>query len=304
MIIEPYKDLFGIESPSELAQKFLGTTAETARGHKFYVNWNKIKQNVASKRIELNILSTLISSKNFDEDLRAILRRYPEVLPLFPLLIAVRSIEITILNDYEGVQTPQTYYDFSEHSLSIDEIEKIVVFATQTGLRLFFTEMVHQSLWDYLLGVEVGLDTHARKNRSGMAGELALATLLRTIGSARIETKYQTYFRELRKLGFTVSPTLENRKSDALVIVDNSFVVNIEVNFYDGSGSKPSELVDGYIKRQSDLKAAGFGFIWLTDGRGWHEMTNSLGIAAQEIDYLMNFYLANEGLLERVLLGE
>ncbi|MFN3467278.1 MAG: DpnII family type II restriction endonuclease, partial [Candidatus Brocadiales bacterium] len=57
-------------------------------------------------------------------------------------------------------------FDFSKAGYTAKEIDNIVEFTGKTGLLAMLCQM--ESATDYLLGVEVGLDTNARKNRSGL----------------------------------------------------------------------------------------------------------------------------------------
>ncbi len=85
-------------------------------------------------------------------------------------------------------------------------------------------------------------------------------------------------------------------------IISGTKATNIEVNFYGGPGSKPSEIVKSYIDRQRDLKAAGWRFVWLTDGAGWKSMQNPLRDGVDHIDYVINAHLLRVGLLEEIVL--
>ena len=48
--------------------------------------------------MELNILNSLIGSKNIEEDFERIVTKYPETLSCIPLLLAVRGYEIYAQN--------------------------------------------------------------------------------------------------------------------------------------------------------------------------------------------------------------
>ncbi|WP_049774928.1 DpnII family type II restriction endonuclease [Thermoanaerobacterium thermosaccharolyticum] len=94
---------------------------------------------------------------------------------------------------------------------------------------------------------------------------------------------------------------VKNRKADFIIIKNGNKVVNIEVNFYSGTGSKPQEIVDSYIERQNELKENGFEFIWITDGIGWKGQKNQLHKGFERVNYLLNLYFVRKGLLEEIL---
>ena len=65
----------------------------------YYVDFKKIYKNVDKIKIELNILNSLIGSKNIEEEFQNILIKYPNTLDCIPLLLAVRSREIFVKDE-------------------------------------------------------------------------------------------------------------------------------------------------------------------------------------------------------------
>ncbi len=63
-------------------------------GYDYYVDFNKVVKNVEEIKVELNILNSLIGSKNIEKDFEKIITKYPETLACVPLLLAVRNNEI------------------------------------------------------------------------------------------------------------------------------------------------------------------------------------------------------------------
>lgn len=300
-----YTDFLELKSFNEIIEKFHNSIIDTNRGHKFFVDWEKIKKHVEEYKVELNILNSLIGSKDFDNDLINLLTKYPEVLPAIPILIAIRDKNLRIIRDFLDKESDIVEYNFNERKLSEKEIQRFVEFFEKTGLKYFFENLSRKNIPDYITGVEVGMDTHARKNRSGKAMELVIEPILKQINSKiseRLDILQQKYFRYIEKnLDFKVSPSLRNRKSDFIIIKNERKVINIEVNFYRGTGSKPQEIVDSYINRQNDLKEDGFYFIWITDGEGWKGQKNQIRKGFRKIDYLLNLHFVREGLLEEIL---
>ncbi len=299
---ELYLSFFGQKDPDEIKKIFFATLLETNHEYDFFVDWKKVKQLVEKYAIELNILNTLIKSQNFDDHLRNILRRYPEVLPCFPLLLAIRDRQIKIADDFMASKMTIDDYDFSPRDLSREEIERVIKFVAKTGLKKFFQELTNSSLGDYMLGVEVGIDSNARKNRSGKITERLIEELLIRLkrSTGITDMLKQKKFSFLQKIGVSVPLELKERKAD-FIIVKKTKIINIETNFYNVSGSKPQEVVDAYINRQSELKRANFGFIWVTDGPGWKSSRNQIEKAMDEIDYILNTHFVRAGLLERIL---
>lgn len=154
-----------------------------------------------------------------------------------------------------------------------------------------------------LLGVEVGLDTNARKNRSGLFLEKMVRETLNEL-SARdsdivfFEQKSFGYIEDKHQV--KIPPTLRNRKFD-YVVINKGKTTNIEVNFYSGTGSKPSEIISSYINRGEVLSSAGWQFVWLTDGMGWRQMKSPLRVGVENIDYVINANLLRKGFLEKII---
>jgi len=300
-----YSDFLGLQNFDEIVENFYETLIDTNRGYKFFVDWKKVKGNISDFKVELNILNSLIGSADFDNDLRKILKKYPEVLPAIPILIAVRGKTLKVIRDFLGKGADIVGYNFNKRQLTDEEIKGFVEFFDKTGLKYFFRSLSNQSIIDYATGVEVGMDTNARKNRSGKAMELLLKPIIEQINS-KLDTPFkviwQKKFLHLEKiLGIKVSSTIKNRKSDFILVKDKNTILNIEVNFYSGTGSKPQEIVDSYINRQNELKENNFKFIWVTDGEGWKGQKNQIEKGFSKIDYLLNLHFVRKGLLEKIL---
>ena len=60
----------------------------------YYIDFAKVVRNVDEIKVELNILNSLIASKNIEEEFEKIVTKYPETLQCVPLLLAVRGHEI------------------------------------------------------------------------------------------------------------------------------------------------------------------------------------------------------------------
>ena len=203
------------------------------------------------------------------------------------------------------METGLTYksFDFSKRNYDAKEIDEIVHFTQNTRLLDMLCKM--DSATDYLLGVEVGLDTNARKNRSGLFLEKMVTETLKELSARNpelvfVEQKSFGYIEDEYKV--KIPSTLRDRKLDYAVI-NKGRATNIEVNFYSGTGSKPSEIVSSYINRGEVLSSAGWNFVWLTDGQGWKKMQRPFHIGVENMDYVLNAALLRKGLLERIILS-
>ncbi len=135
--------------------------------------------------------------------------------------------------------------------------------------------------------------------------ELVVGPIIQEIVDRRklpFQIESQKYFHYLAdKYHLPISSSLYNRKADFLLVGSNDRIVNIEVDFFSGTGSKPQEIVDSYINRQNELYENGFHFIWITDGYGWKGQKHQIRKGLEMIDYPLNLHFVRKGLLERIL---
>jgi hypothetical protein len=154
-----------------------------------------------------------------------------------------------------------------EKGLNDKQIEEYLFFFEKMGLKHLFLNLIEKNVVDYVIGVLVGIDTNGRKNRGGIAFELACQPIIEEICQKYgIKLLIQKQFKVLKKYGFNVSEDIANRKADFILFKDNK-CMNMEVNYFGGSGSKPEEIIDSYINREKDLKKDGIQFAFITDGK-------------------------------------
>lgn len=267
----------------------------------YFVDWQKVKENVEKLEYEINTLNYLVGRNDPRAKLKEILKKNSEVLSVLPLIIAVRDLEISVITNPEKPLETLKKFNFEKKSeLNDNEINEIILFCERAGILKLFSEFKIKNLRDYLLGVEAGIDTNARKNRSGTAMESLVDPILKGIEGIRIfKQKTFKYLREKEKI---ITPErLLNRKFD-YVIISKSIFFNMEVNYYDGQGSKPQEIVDSYTNRKKELSKEGWNFIWLTDGVGWKQGGHQIRNAFEDMDFILNLEFARGGILKEILI--
>jgi len=295
-----YQKFYKVSDVEELVKKFQETLMISNKSFTYFVDWEKVKANVKKYEYEINILNYLVGVFDSKAKLREILTKNPEVLPVLPLIIAVRDLEIAVIEDPTRPSETLKKFDFNKrNNLSREEIENIVNFCHSSGVLNLFADFKIKNLRDYLLGLETGIDTNARKNRSGDAMESLVNPILDKIkGIEVIKQKTFKYLKE--KENMSIPQKLLNRKFDYVIIAkDKKF--NLEVNYYDGQGSKPQEIVDSYTNRKNELVRAKWGFIWLSDGIGWKKGAHQITNAFNDMDYVLNIEFARKGILNEIL---
>lgn len=300
--VEFYKKYYPVQNVSELVKVFQKTLIITNRTPEFFVDWVKVKKNVDEIKIELSLWNSLIGSKNIETDFVNLIEKYPEVIKTIPILFAIREREFPVIVDFYDLEKSVRNLDFNKNKyskVSPLEINAYVEFAKKGGLLDIFYYV--KNFYDYVLGVEVGLDTNARKNRSGEAMETLLTPLIKNIAKEmKCGLLSQKRFDLVKSLGGKVPLELANRKSDFILYIGKKFV-NIEVNYYSGAGSKPEEIVDSYINRHNELVKNNWGFIWITDGDVWRISENQIVKAFNGLDYVFNIEFSRKGLLKEAL---
>lgn len=297
-MIEKYKTM-GILSENAAFEYLLSHLKDTIRTYDFFVAWEKVLGNVSKVEVALNILNSLIGKDNLEIRLKDMIKAYPEVVPVIPLLIAVRDSSIKIAELGGDIE----YSFFKRKSYTDEEIEKIVTFCDKCGLLKIIADKNVKNLVDYCIGVEVGLDTNARKNRSGTAMENLTEVYVKAMCDERgFQYLTQATVAKIKiEFGKDVPTDKSDRQFDFAINAKNKIYI-LEVNYYGGGGSK-LKSVAGEFKSLYELISTddNVGFIWITDGLGWHTARRPLSETFNATDYVMNIKMIEDGLLEEIV---
>ncbi len=283
---------------------WLSTFRDSIADYGYYIDFEKVHRNVDGIKVELNILNSLIGSKNIRDDFKALLKRYPEVLKCIPLLLAVRANEIYCQDENGGYLYR---FDFGKYPPNSHKYyEQYSYFMEQTGLFDLLENHIINNLVDYATGVETGLDSNGRKNRGGHLMENLVEGYIQEAGFI----KDKTYFKEMRikqiekKFGLDLSSISNKGKTvkrfDFVVCVGNT-VYGIETNFYASSGSKLNETARSYKQiSQEAQEINGFKFVWFTDGNGWLDARNNLEETFDVMTHIYNIKDLENGIIAEV----
>ncbi|MBE5764872.1 MAG: restriction endonuclease [Clostridiales bacterium] len=270
-------------------KEWLKTFRNSICDYGYYVDFNKVYGNVETIKVELNILNSLIGSKNIEADFEKLLTDYPQVLKCIPVLLAVRGREIyTIDGDGEYL------FNFKKMNYSVEEYK---MFMRKTGLFSLISEHVINNLVDYVTGVEVGLDSNGRKNRGGHLMENLVEDYLQKAGLV----KGVDYFKEMyisdieKKWSIDLSNISNQGKAEKrfdFVVKKGATIYGIETNFYSSGGSKLNETARSYKTIALEAKEIqGFAFVWFTDGQGWQSARHNL---EETFDVMDNIYCISD----------
>lgn len=270
----------------------------------YYIDFEKVHRNVDNIKVELNILNSLIGSKNIEVDFENLMRKYPEILKCIPLLLAVRANEI-YCQDENGGHLFQ--FDFGKYPPnSHAHCERYKYFMRETGLFDLLENHIVNNLVDYATGVETGLDSNGRKNRGGHLMEDLVESFINKAGFV----KDKTYFKEMyihqitAKWGIDLSAISNQGKMEKrfdFVVKTPTMIYGIETNFYGSGGSKLNETARSYktLALETDT-INGFTFVWFTDGKGWTSARHNLEETFDVMEHIYNIKDLENGIITEV----
>lgn len=262
--------------------EWLGKMRPSINSYNYYVDFEKVYANVDTIKIELNIMNSLIGSKNIKADFTTLLGRYPEILKCIPTLLAVRQSEIYAQDD-EGA----FLYNFNKMNYSV---EQYMQFMQKTGLLELIANHLINNLVDYVLGIETGLDSNGRKNRGGHQMEDLVEGYIKKSGAEYYKEMYLTDIERKWNVDLSaISAEGTSTKRWDFVVKTQSTIFVIETNFYGGGGSKLNETARSYKMIAEEARAVdGVEFIWVTDGGGWRSARRNLEETFNTMQHLYN----------------
>ena len=279
-------------------KEWLATFRPCIADYCYYCDFDKINNNVDNIKVELNILNSLVGSKNIEQDFEEIIKKYPETLKCIPLLLAVRSNEISV-TDLNGE------YKFSFNKCNYN-IEEYKMFMRKTKLFDLLENHIVSNLVDYATGVETGLDSNARKNRGGHLMENLVESYIQKAGFVRNENYFkEMYIHEIEEKWNVNLSAISNqgkmeKRFDFVIKTDKQIYV-IETNFYSSGGSKLNETARSYKTLAQEVSTIeGVTFVWFTDGCGWNSAKNNLEETFDILDTIYNIKDLENRIIERL----
>ena len=279
--------------------EWLLTFTDSIADYKYYIDFETIYRNAETYKVELNMLNSLIGSKDIEREFEILIKKYPEILKCIPILLAVRQHEIIVL-DNEGNK-----YEYNFKKMNYD-IERYKVFMRETGLFDLIQNHLVNNLYDYVLGVESGLNSNARKNRGGHLMEDVVERFIQKAGFKKNETYFkEMYLQEIEEkwkldMSFISNQNQATKRFDYVIKTDKC-IYGIETNFYAAGGSKLNETARSYkmIAEEAE-KVVGFEFVWFTDGMGWISARNNLKETFDNMDNIYNIADMKNGIMSKI----
>lgn len=273
-------------------EEWLSTFRQSINGYKYYTDFAKVYENAKRLKIEINILNSLVNSKDIESDFDKLLIKYPECIKAIPILLAVRENEIYCQDENGAVN-----YKFDEQ---IQTVEQYKYFMRQTGLFDMLENHIIGNLYDYVTGVEVGLGSNGRKNRGGHQMENLVESYLKKANVEYYKEMYLTDIEEKWNIDLSaISADGTSTKRWDFVVKTSSCVYVIETNFYTSGGSKLNETARSYKMIAEESKSIdGFKFVWITDGGGWNSAKRNLEETFNVLDDMYNIADMENGIFK------
>lgn len=258
---------------------FISQLKETNATLNFFCDFNKISDNVSAIELKLNQLNYLLGKDDLNNCIKLLWEENKNVFDVLEILIAVRKTDNKkVIDNNEVIKISSLF----------KSVDGVIKFIHETGLDEVFKSKKIKNLVDYVFGIETGLDTNARKNRSGHIMENTVASILDSHNIPYRQEVYSSDYPELSILG-------EDEKRFDFVIETPNRTYLIEVNFYSGGGSKLNETARAYTELAPKINALNnFEFVWITDGQGWLSAKNKLEEAFYAIPSVFNLTSIND----------
>lgn len=301
---------WGFETEDEVFNFLIETLKDSIYTWDYFVDWEKIRNRMEDLEVELNMLNSLIGKENIEQKFIELMEEYPRVKKVLPLLIAVRQNKLrkmSILKDSKELKSePKREYFKIRRDIDTETREELLSFFNNSGLKEVLQDKDIKSVQDYYFGVEVGMDTNARKNRTGFLMESLVEDFLKELVKKKDSLEYICQARKEKiesRFNKEIKIDKSNRKFDfALINKEEEDLFLFETNFYSSGGSKLKSTAGEYQYLNNFLKNQELALIWITDGKGWNTAVNPLHETFLNNDYVFNLEMLKRGVLREIIL--
>lgn len=263
----------------------------------YFINWEKVFVNKKDLEIILNKLNYLLGKKDLKNEFKRLYDSNPDIVKALPVLLAVREKKIEL---FDNTTKNSEFFDFSKND---NDFKKYYEFLEKTGLIKLFQKDGVKNLVDYVIGVEVGLDSNGRKNRGGKIMEEIVELFVRDFSKKNnLEYLRQAKAKTIKKeWGIDIEVDKSERSFDfAIYNKENGKIKVIETNFYNGGGSKLKAVCGEFKSLYDELERQHIDFIWITDGHGWETTKRPLEEVYNHNKYVFNLKMIEDGAFNEI----
>ena len=264
----------------------------------YFVNWKKVFANSSDLEITLNKLNYLLGKEELKVEFQKLYTSNPDIVKALPVLLAVRESKLEV---FDKATKNSEFFDFTGVEKDCD---KYYEFLEKSGLARLFQKDGIKNLVDYVMGVEVGLDSNGRKNRGGSLMEEIVESFIRELCDKNgFEYIAQARSTEIKgKWNIDVKVDKSERSFDFAVFnPKNKKVKLFEVNFYNGGGSKLKAVCGEFKSLYRELRDQNIDFVWVTDGLGWFTTKRPLEETYNHNEFVFNLNMLEAGILDELV---
>ncbi len=273
----------------------ISTLKNSIKTWDYFVNWKKVFSNSSELEITLNKLNFLLGKQNLKDEFKRLYSTNSDIIKALPVLLAIRENNLEVFD----IETKESeFYNFTANEKSP---EAWFEFIEKSGLIKLFKEDGIKNLVDYVIGVEVGLDSNGRKNRGGKLMEKITEVFISDFSNKHgLEYLSQANAKKIHdRWGINIRVDKSSRSFDFAVYNPKSNRIKLfEANFYNGGGSKLKAVCGEFRSLHNELKEQNIDFIWVTDGLGWHTTKRPLEETYNHNDYVFNLSMLENNVLD------
>lgn len=275
-------------SPEVFFEEFMKTLKPGIIKRKNFIDWSAINQKYQKYKEPIEFYLTLSTKiKSFETEFRD------------SVLSADNPFDIIDCGFQLLGHTPKDFVSFDDN-VNIETISKNIQNGDQRSaeyiVKLFIdlgikNVLTFEKIVDYFFGIQVGLETHKRKNVGGDAFKLYVEEELKKIISKMNSNGHNLKLVPEQLIEYTTpdNKTSQSKKVDFAIFNNDKLKTGIEINFYTNTGSKPTEIKRSYGEVNRKLNKLGIVLVWITDGFGYTKMQKSLKDAFEIHPNIYNF---------------
>ena len=252
----------------------------------WYIDFEKVKKHTTLYRQQIDQLQRTVSLPNLKTNLFNLAQKDVNFLKLLFLLIGQRWDNWEMLKEWDLNKS---------YVLTTKNWDKIFIFLEGTGLIQTLTSKTVKRLFDYVFGMEAGLDSNARKNRTGKVMEEQTRNVLERkkqngeIDWLETQTKIGNLVAKYNLALPKLSSNILEKQFDFICFKQNTLYL-LEVNCYNTTGSKVNETIRSYQKINDEINQLNLKieFVWVTDGIYWQKNRKKWINSRQKIKHLLS----------------
>ena len=248
-------------------EKYIETLTLTNRTLDELVDVYKVQNNMNKIQMDLNALNYILGN-SVEETMNKIDHLWEsnkECFKTLLLILAIKENKMLVVED--GIDV-----EILEFIKTKEGVKNLLI---KTNMISLLSNGSIKNLVDYCYGIEVGMDTNARKNRGGSKIESYIESELQKIFKDRKEITINTQSIVLKNGEIEL---LDNKRFDLVIKnINTNKIILIEISWFNAGGSKINSNAKEYNEYNEQIKKIdNLKFIWLADGKGMTSIKKNL----------------------------